>query len=118
MTHPSKRKGDSAELEAASLLTDLLGFTVRRKLGAGRMDDTGDLYGIPETVVQAAWWPNKGILQAVRHKPEVCEHQRENARVPFAFSMIRLNGGLWRAVLTPEQMATYVRETLSSAPAA
>jgi len=52
------------------------------------------------------------VLRAVREKPLEAELQRENAGVPFTFSMIRLVGGVWRAVLTPEQMATYVRETL------
>jgi hypothetical protein len=45
MGNPSKRKGDQAEREAASLLSDLLGTVVRRKLGAGRLDDCGDLDG-------------------------------------------------------------------------
>ena len=47
MSNPQKAKGDAAEREVAALLSDLLGFTVRRKLGAGRKDDTGDLDGIP-----------------------------------------------------------------------
>jgi len=112
VTGASKRKGDAAELEAAAILEELLGFQVQRKLGAGRAEDTGDLYGIPGTVVQAAWWPKRGVLRAVREKPLEAELQRDNAGVPFTFSMIRLVGGVWRAVLTPEQMATYVRETL------
>ena len=70
MTSPAKRKGDAAELEAAAILTDLLGYNVRRKLGAGRADDTGDMDGIPLTVVQAAWWPSRGVLRAVREKTE------------------------------------------------
>lgn len=115
MTNAAKAKGDMAEREAAAILADLLGFDVKRKLGAGRAEDTGDLYGIPETVVQAAWWPKRGPLRAVREKPEQCEQQRLNAGVPFAFSMIRLTGGLWRAVLTPEQMATYIRESSEGA---
>ena len=43
MTSSSKRRGDRAELEIARILEDLLGYRIRRKLGAGRTDDTGDL---------------------------------------------------------------------------
>ena len=105
----AKDKGDRAEREAAALLADLLGYKVRRKLGAGRADDTGDLDGVPDTVVQVADWAD--ALRAVRHKPIGAEAQRENAGATFAFSMVRLRGGVWRCVLTPEQMATYVRES-------
>ena len=112
MASPSKRKGDSAELEAARLLTDLTGYPVRRKLGAGRADDTGDLDGIPETVIQAAWWPKRGVLRAVREKPLACELQQVNDGAIFGAAAIRLVGGVWRFVLTPEQYATYVRESL------
>lgn len=48
MTSSSKRKGDSAEREVGALLSDQLGVTVRRKLGAGRMDDEGDLDGLAD----------------------------------------------------------------------
>lgn len=47
MTNPSKDKGDRAERELAALLTDQLGIPMRRKLGAGRTDDTGDIDGLP-----------------------------------------------------------------------
>lgn len=47
MSNPLKRKGDAAELEAARIIHDLLGFPARRKLGAGRLDDTGDIDGCP-----------------------------------------------------------------------
>jgi hypothetical protein len=41
MTNPAKAKGDRAELEAAEILSDLLGVPVRRRLCAGRKDDVG-----------------------------------------------------------------------------
>jgi len=109
VTNSQKAKGDRAEREAAALLDDLLGYGVRRKLGAGRQDDTGDLDGVPDTVVQVASWAD--ALRAVREKPLGAEDQRLNAGVTFAFTMVRLRGGAWRCVLTPEQMATYVRES-------
>ena len=62
--NPQKNKGDRAELEAAALLHDLTGYPVRRKLGAGRLDDTGDLDGIPETTIQVKDWADK--VSAIR----------------------------------------------------
>ncbi len=111
MTNRAKSKGDEAEREIAATLSDLLGFTVRRKLGAGRADDTGDLDGVPDTVIQVANWTD--ALRAVREKPLGAEQQRINADATFATTFVRLRGGIWRAVLTPEQYATYVREALS-----
>jgi hypothetical protein len=108
MTGSSKRKGDRAELEVQGLLRDLIGVPARRALGAGRKDDIGDITGIPETVVQVADW--KDALRAVREKPLECEEQRERARELFAATFVRLRGGTYRVVLTPEQWATYWRE--------
>ena len=110
MTNSAKAKGDRAELEIAAILTDHLGLPVRRKLGAGRIDDTGDLDGIPATVIQVANWAD--ALRAVREKPEGAEQQRHNAGATFAATAVRLRGGTWRIVLTVPQYATYVRETL------
>jgi hypothetical protein len=114
MTGSSKRKGDAAELEAARLLADELGYDVRRALGAGRLDDVGDLVGIPETVVQVAAWGD--ILRAIREKPLEAEKQRERAGAVFCVTLVRLRGGTWRAVLTVEQACTLLREA-TSAPA-
>ena len=110
MTSPSKAKGDRAEREIAGILTDLLGMPVRRKLGAGRLDDVGDLDGIPDTVVQVA--DRARVLDVLRNKPIAAEAQRANAGATFAATAIRMQGGVWRIALTPEQFATYVRETL------
>ena len=113
MTSPSKRKADAAELEAAAVLADELGFPIRRKLGAGRLDDVGDLDGMPDTVVQVAAWAD--VLRAVREKPAAAERQRERAGATFAATLVRMRGGVWRVVLTPEQFATWAREALSPA---
>ena len=110
MSNPKKAKGDRAELEISKILEDLLGFRIRRKLGAGRADDTGDLDGIPATVVQVAAWSD--ALRAIREKPLAANEQAINAGATFAATAIRLRGGSWRIVLTPEQYATYVREAL------
>jgi hypothetical protein len=106
MTNPQKRKGDAAELEAARLLSEALGLPVRRKLGAGRSDDTGDLDGVPGHVVQVASWADTAA--AARVKPKGAEQQRINAQADHAATLIRFRGGTWRVVLTLEQWARYV----------
>lgn len=106
----AKRKGDAAEREAAGLLSHHLGTVVRRKLGAGRQDDTGDLDGLPDCVIQVAHWADQ--MAAIRQKPEAVELQRHNADATFAATMVRLRGGGWRVVMTPEQFATWAREAL------
>jgi len=106
MANPQKAKGDRAELEAASLLADLLGVPVRRKLGAGRADDTGDLDGVPGHVVQVASWADTAA--AARVKPREAEQQRINANASHAATLVRFRGGTWRVVVTLEQWARYV----------
>jgi hypothetical protein len=109
MTGSSKRKGDKAELEVQGLLRDLLGVPARRKLGAGRRDDMGDI-DLDDTCVSVANW--KDALRAVREKPVECEEQRRRADCTFAATFVRLRGGEYRVVLLPEQFATLWREAL------
>lgn len=107
--NPSKRKGDQAEREVAALLNQLLGVPARRKLGAGRQDDQGDIDGVPDTVIQVANRQAR-FYETVREKPLEAEMQRERAGATHAASFLRLRGGEWRVVLTPEQWATLWRE--------
>ena len=53
-----------------------------------------------------------GIRAGLFEKPTGAETQRRNAGATFACTWVRFRGGLWRVVLTPEQWATYHRETL------
>ena len=106
--HPSKRKGDKAELEVQGILRELLGVPARRQLGAGRADDIGDITGVPDTVIQVANYKN--VTTAVREKPVECERQRERARATFGCTFVRLVGGEYRVVMTPSQFATLWRE--------
>lgn len=108
MSNPQKRKGDSAEREAADLLSSLLGIPVRRKLGAGRQDDTGDLDGIPDHIVQVANW--RDTAAAARIKPPEAEQQRINANTTHAATLVRFRGGTWRVVLTLEQWSRYLED--------
>lgn len=108
MSNPQKRKGDSAEREAADLLSSLLGLPVRRKLGAGRQDDTGDLDGVPDHVIQVANW--RDTAAAARIKPPEAEQQRINAQERHAATLVRFRGGTWRVVLTLEQWSRYLED--------
>lgn len=115
MANSAKAKGDSAEREAAQLLSDLTGYPVRRKLGAGRTDDEGDLEGVPDTVLQVANWADPA--RACREKPLGAELQRRNAGATHAATLVRFRGVRsealrWRVVLTLEQYATLLREAI------
>ena len=85
------------------MLTQLLGRPVRRKLGAGRQDDTGDLDGVPGHAVQVASWAD--TARAALVKPREAEIQRGHAKADHAATLVRFRGGSWRIVLTPEQWA-------------
>ena len=106
MANAAKRRGDSAEREAAALLALLLARPIRRKLGAGRQDDQGDLDGLPGFALQVANWSD--VARSAREKPLGAERQRLCGGLPHAASLIRFRGGSWRVVLTPEQWARLV----------
>lgn len=114
MTNTSKRKGDKAELEVQGLLRDLLGVPARRALGAGRKDDVGDITGVPSTIVQVVNYGRRDLSTALRKKPLEVEEQRTNALgpYPFACTFLRLTGGEYRVVMTPEQWAAMWREAV------
>jgi hypothetical protein len=108
MANPAKRKGDAAELEAARLLADLTGWPVRRRLGAGRSDDTGDLDGVPDCTIQVK--NHRDISAALRCGINDLELQQANAGTPFAALLLRRYRGRWIAVMSLEQLATLLRE--------
>ena len=107
-------KGARAEREIAQLVSYLTGQEVVRKLGAGRREDTGDLYGLNNWTAQVANWND--ALRAIREKPEAAEDQRINAKTDHAITFIRLKGGLWRAVQTLDQWATTYEATQDEPP--
>lgn len=108
MTSASKRKGDKAELEVQGLLRDLLGVPARRKLGAGRLDDMGDIDGVPNTCIQVADYTN--IVRAIHEKVPACEAQQERMGCQFGATFVRRYGGKYLVVMTPEQFAALWRE--------
>lgn len=91
------------------MLRDHLGVPARRALGAGRRDDIGDITGVPNTVIQVAAWAHD-FAYGVRVKPLECETERERAGAQFAATFMRLRGGDYRVVMTPEQFYTLWRE--------
>ncbi len=105
--HPSKRKGDRAELEVQSILQDLLGCG-RRALGAGRLDDVGDIHGVPDTGIQVA--AHRDLNNALRLKLPDLEDQQVRAGATFAALFLRRTGGGYVVCMTPEMFATYWRE--------
>jgi Holliday junction resolvase len=110
MTNPQKRKGDDAERELAKQLEALLGFKVRRKLGAGRQDDTGDIDGLPDCTAQAKNYAD--ILRAINQGLKDTATQQQNADTTHAVLFVRRRGGQWIAIQTLEQWTTTYRETL------
>jgi hypothetical protein len=108
MANPQKNKGDRAELEVQALIRDLTGWPARRQLGAGRLDDVGDISGVPSTVVQVASYAD--LVRAVREKVPKCVEQQERAQATFGATFVRRHGGSYLVVLTPDQWATYARE--------
>ena len=110
MTTPSKRKGDKAELELARILADLLGMKVRRKLGAGRRDDEGDLEGIPGWTIECKNYAD--LARGINEGLEDLEREQANAGTTFGVCFVRRRGGRWIAVMDLPQIATVIRETL------
>lgn len=110
MVNPSKAKGDRAELEVQGILRDLLGVPARRKLGAGRLDDMGDIDGVPDTVIQVVNRAN--VARALREKLPESERQQAQAGATYGVSFVRMPGGRYVVAMTPEQWATYARECM------
>ena len=101
MGNPNKNKGDRAEREIATLLTEKLGQPVRRKLGAGRADDTGDLDGPPNWTIQVK--NRKDIARTIREGMQQLDVQQKNNNTEHAALMIRQQGGQWLVVMTLDQ---------------
>ena len=111
--HPSKRKGNVAELEAARLIYDLVGIDVKRRHNIGTHEDIGDLIGLPDTTIQVVSRSTDVVAVGVVRKPLEVEAQARNAGTTFAATFVRVRGGTWRVVLTPAQWALLWREATS-----
>ena len=107
----SKNKGDAAEREVATLLADLLGLPVRRKLGAGRADDEGDLEGVPDWTLEVKNYAS--LADGINEGLADLEREQANAGTTFGACLVRRRGGRWIAVMDLNGLATVVRETLA-----
>jgi len=108
MTTPSKRKGDQGEREIAAILTDLLGVKVRRKLGAGRREDEGDLEGLPDCTIEVKSYAD--LARAINDGLHDLDREQANAGTTFGVVFVRRRGGRWIAVMDPARFATFYRE--------
>lgn len=112
MPHPSKRKGDGAEREVAKILSDLTGWPVRRRLGAGAKDDKGDLDGVPDTCVEVKYRPND-LARSINEGLAQLRVEQANAGCTFAVLLVRRKGGRWIAVMDLDQLTTLWREAIT-----
>jgi len=110
MTTPSKRKGDAAELEISRILADQLGVRVRRKLGAGRQDDEGDIEGLMNTTVEVKNYPRAGVATAINEGLRDLRREQLNAAATFAVLFVKRPRLGWIAVMDVDQFCTIWRE--------
>lgn len=103
MANPNKALGSKGEREAAALLTALLGKEVKRRHNLGTHDDVGDLYGVDDLCVQVYAGVQNVVAVGLVKKPLDVDLQAANMGAEYAMTMVRIRGGKFRIVLTPEQ---------------
>lgn len=110
MTSPQAAKGAKAEREFARIISDELGYEVKRRRNLGTHEDIGDLIGLPNTTLQICSRDTNVVSVGVVNKPLEVDQQARNAGTTFAATGLRIRGGIWRVVLTVPQWATLWRE--------
>jgi hypothetical protein len=112
------RKGAFAEREVAALLSDLTGYPVERRLREGRIDDIGDLDGLPGCVAQVKWYVN--VQRAVREGMPALMRQQTIADAPYGVLFVRRSGRVdrdrWVAVMPLESFTTLLVDACANAP--
>jgi hypothetical protein len=110
MGNSSKNKGDRFEREAVPVLVNLLPefalAKAMRHLGAGRAEDVGDLYVLPDTAVQVRAYsdPGKGIRSAAYDSVIQAGHgDKEVALGMFPILRTREGQVRWLACVTPDR---------------
>jgi hypothetical protein len=100
VANSSKRKGDRAEREAVAVLRglapDLVVGRPQRLLGAGRREDTGDLWVFPGVTVQVKYRADP--LHALRPAADAATVQAGRAGSGFAVGLVPLPGARAHAV--------------------
>jgi hypothetical protein len=107
VSNPSKAKGDRGELKVAKLLTDGLGVPVRRRLGAGRTDDTGDIDGVANHVIEVKSYAD--FPAGVRSALGGLDAKAANAGVDHAIGIVLRPGGEPVVVMTVPQWIKYLK---------
>ena len=107
MVNKNKNKGDRAERDIAHRLTELLQQPIRRKLGAGRADDTGDIDGLDNWTIQVK--DRKDIARTIREGMQQLADQQRNAQTDNGVLLIKQTGGTWLAIMTVEQWAKTIK---------
>lgn len=97
MANASKNKGDRAEREAVELLKDLVPHLVlpkaKRMLGAGRMEDVGDLHVFGDVAIQVRCYKLSNIGGALRSAALDSVVQADNGDCEFGLGMVPYPGG-------------------------
>ncbi|GAA3634687.1 hypothetical protein [Microlunatus ginsengisoli] len=93
MSNPSKAKGDRAEREAVAYLVAAVPQLVsvsrpQRKLGAGRAEDTGDLWVFDDCAVQVRSWAVAQIGTAIRSAAIDAAAQARNGDLAHGLGMV------------------------------
>ena len=93
MANPSKAKGDRAERDAVAYLVETVPHLVsvtrpQRKLGAGRAEDTGDLWVFHDVAVQVRNYDLAAIGRAIRSAAVDAAAQAANGDQPYALGMV------------------------------
>jgi hypothetical protein len=111
-----KRKGDRAEGELVTLLADLTGWPVARRLGLGRHVDTGDLDGLPDCCAQVKAYtdPARAMREILAELPA----QWAASGCTFAVGFVRRPAAptatRWAVVMDPAMFATLLREATTA----
>jgi hypothetical protein len=107
MPNRNKAKGDRAERDIAHLLSELLNKPIRRKLGAGRADDTGDIDGLTDWTIQVK--DRKDIARTIREGMQQLADQQKNAGTNNGVLLIKQTGGTWLAIMTVQQWTETIK---------
>lgn len=103
-------RGKATEREACRLLTELTGWTVRRRASEGIREDIGDLIGVPDTTIQvSAVRPlPAAIWERARTKIADCAAQQQRHGMTHGVVLLRIDGKggapAWRALCSAAQI--------------
>ena len=108
MPNSNVDRGKRTELQACRELERVLGLdkdTVERRVAEGTRSDPGDLIGLDNLTIQVSAVPKTpaAIWARAREKAKACTVQQERRGNQHGLTLLRIDGGTWRAVLTTPQ---------------